>query len=184
MAEEFSKRRQRSNDVRQVLLQKVIDIAADKGFTAVTIQTVATAAKLTKGGLFHYFPNKRTLIDAAFKMLLDEMEHEITMLMENDHEPYGRFTRAYLDQALNARNKVISTALWNSAIADKHLNKARRNWFIKQIEQAGGNEMQTELEAVRFAVDGLWLGTLTDISPTSPDAFRNYLRSMTFPKGS
>lgn len=174
--------RSRAASMRQILLQEAANIAAKNGFAAVTLQAVADASSLTKGGLLHHFPNKRALIDAVFAMLLEEMQTEIEVLSAPDHEPYGRFTRAYLEQALNAHKNGISKALWNSALADTHLNRTWQKWFYAQVEQGGDNERQIELEAVRFAVDGLWLGTLTNISPTRPDAIREFLRALTLPK--
>ncbi|MGO7697024.1 TetR/AcrR family transcriptional regulator, partial [Rhizobium leguminosarum] len=55
-------RKKQPDVVRQALLDCATKLALEHGLAAVSFQAVASAAGVTKGGLFHHFPYKRLLI--------------------------------------------------------------------------------------------------------------------------
>src|SRR3546814_11650537 len=59
--------------VRRALLDGAAAIAASHGLAAISVQTVADSAKVTKGGLFHHFPNKQALVEGV---LADQRSEE------------------------------------------------------------------------------------------------------------
>ena len=52
--------------VRRALLDAAQQIAVAQGLQNVTVQAVAQAAGVTKGGLLHHFASKQRLLDALF----------------------------------------------------------------------------------------------------------------------
>src|SRR3546814_11626652 len=64
-------RRKAPETVRRALLDGAAAIAASHGLAAISVQTVADSAKVTKGGLFHHFPNKQALVEGV---LADQFE--------------------------------------------------------------------------------------------------------------
>ena len=52
-------RKKQPEQVRRTLLDCAARIAAEQGIANVTVQAVAEAAGVTKGGLFHHFPEQK-----------------------------------------------------------------------------------------------------------------------------
>ena len=53
--------------VRRRLMDEAKKLAIESGISAITVQAVASAAGVTKGGFLHHFPSKQALIDAIFR---------------------------------------------------------------------------------------------------------------------
>ncbi|MBP8939478.1 MAG: helix-turn-helix transcriptional regulator, partial [Agrobacterium sp.] len=56
-------RKKQPEIVRRSLLDCAAKLAADQGVAALSIQAVADAAGVTKGGLFHHFASKQALLE-------------------------------------------------------------------------------------------------------------------------
>ena len=67
-------RKKQPEVVRRALIDCAARLAVDRGLHAVTVQAVSDAAGVTKGGLFHHFPNKEKLIEAVFQDKLMSFE--------------------------------------------------------------------------------------------------------------
>src|SRR3546814_4580542 len=84
--------------VRRSLIDCAARIVAEAGVGGATIQAVADAAGVTKGGLLHHFPSKQILIEALFADLLEQLDAQLDAQLEGEIEgdarSYGRFTRA------------------------------------------------------------------------------------------
>ena len=89
-------RKKQPEVVRQALIDCAARLAVDRGLHAVTVQAVSDAAGVTKGGLFHHFPNKEKLIEAVFQDKLMSFEVALNEALEADGKTYGCFTRAYV----------------------------------------------------------------------------------------
>jgi AcrR family transcriptional regulator len=175
-------RKKQPETVRRDLLQNAISLAATHGVSALSLQQVAEASGVTKGGLLHHFPSKQALVDAVFDLLIAEFEQAMADAMASDPEPYGRFTRAYLDLSLVEPGDLDEwSALWRSVLTDPHLGGRWGAWLRSTLERYGQDEAGPALEAVRFAADGLWMGTFANVTPADPAALHGFLRSLTFP---
>lgn len=73
------------------ILQAARQVFAEKGFTAATVDDVAEAAGLAKGTLYLYFPSKREIYMAAFRMGVEDLANA---------------SRAAVDQAPSMREKL------------------------------------------------------------------------------
>lgn len=100
--ENAHKRKKQPELVRRTLLDQAAKLAIKEGLGSVTVQAVANAAGVTKGGFIHHFPSKQALIDTLFQELLDSIDADIDRFMADDPEPYGSFTRAYLETVFEA----------------------------------------------------------------------------------
>lgn len=175
-------RRKQPDLVRRELVQNAIALAASQGLSALSLQQVAEAAGVTKGGLLHHFPGKQALVDAVFNLMMTEFSEALANAMASDPEPHGRFTRAYLEVSLVEVSDLDEwTALWRSVVTDPHLSARWGAWLGEQVAQFGGNESGPALEAVRFAADGIWMGLIASITPADRDALRSFLRGLTYP---
>jgi AcrR family transcriptional regulator len=70
MTDNAYSRKKQPEQVRRALLDCAAQLAVENGLSAVTLQAVAEAAGVTKGGLLHHFASKQILIEAVFANLL------------------------------------------------------------------------------------------------------------------
>lgn len=181
MASAYTRKKQ-PDIVRRDLLQNAITLAATQGVSSLSLQQVADAAGVTKGGLLHHFPSKQALIDAVFDFLMADFNEALAEAMAADPEPHGRFTRAYLDLSLVEVSELDEwSALWRSVLTDPHLCVRWGTWLADQLLRFGHQESGPALEAVRFAADGIWMGLFANIAPVDRDELRAYLRNLTYP---
>lgn len=160
-------RRKQPELVRRALLDHAARLAVEQGLAAVTVQAVSDAAGVTKGGFMHHFPSKQALIDAVFHELLDELARELDERTDADPEPYGSFTRAYLESVFDigpgAKGGPWAT-LSVSMLTDPNLRALWAQWFEARLEQHQATDTDVRLSAVRLAADGIWLADLTGIT--------------------
>ena len=57
-------RKQRANNSREHILDTYVDLLIRSGERAATLDAVATAAKVSKGGLLYHFSSKKALLEA------------------------------------------------------------------------------------------------------------------------
>ena len=91
------KRKKQPEMVRSKLIECAARIITEQGPNAVTIQAVADAAGVTKGGLLHHFKSKNQLSEAVSRYFIEQLDTELGRLMAEDPTEYGRFTRAYIN---------------------------------------------------------------------------------------
>lgn len=179
---EAHRRKKNPEVVRAQLIESAIRRAQEQGLNAVGVEAVSKASGVTRGALFHHFHNKQALVDAVFQQMLEQFDQDLQNRMSRDPEPYGRFTRAYLELAIADDTDPNVQALWLSTIADPALQVVWTQWFKAQLERLGDDEQGVDLEIVRFAADGLWLGLLVQIRPSERQAFLARLLPFTRPR--
>src|SRR6478735_6639526 len=118
-----------------VLFRQMLDAAAiamDHGVSGVTVQAVAAAAGVTKGGLFHHFGSKQALIEGLFADLLARVDAEIDAAIETDPKPRGSFTRAYVNAVFTGKAFGFATpwaALSMVVVTDPSLRRLWNDWM-------------------------------------------------------
>jgi len=160
---EAHSRKKEPEKVRRALLDRVATMAVDQGPEAITIQAVAVAAGVTKGGLLHHFASKQMLIEAVFDDLLTQLADEIGRYVAADPVSAGRFTRAYVRAAF-ADHKLGSRSPWAALsitmLSDPGLRQRWSDWLDAQIEAHRATDSGPTFEIVRLAADGVWLADL------------------------
>lgn len=138
-------------------------IAAEQGLNAVTVQAVAAAAGVTKGGLFHHFSSKEKLIEAVVRDQLDQFDAAIEERLTADGNTHGCFTRAYVEVVLGLDdNPLMAQAL--SLIGDPMLCAIWSGWLRNRLERHRETDSGVKLEIVRYASDGYWLTDLWKVA--------------------
>lgn len=174
-------RKKQPEVVRRTLLDCAASLAAEQGLGAVTVQAVADAAGVTKGGFFHHFPSKQTLVEAVLHDLLDQFDAEIDAVMAKDPVAHGRFTRAYVEVGLKALSDGRAgdyAALYIALLSEPELGRICAERFAK-YHAIDDDPM---LEVVRLAADGAWLAVLdrpANMPPLDLAALRDRLIAMT-----
>ncbi|MBB6222957.1 TetR/AcrR family transcriptional regulator [Rhizobium leguminosarum] len=159
MVDSPRKRKKQPDVVRQALLDCATRLALEHGLAAVSLQAVASAAGVTKGGLFHHFPNKQALVQAVFDGMMESFDREIDDELERDSGGHGTFTRAYVrtlfaDRALNSSPWSAQTM---TVLADPYSKNLWHKWINDRLVRHAGTDAGTRLEIVRLAADGAWL---------------------------
>ncbi len=151
--------------IRRALLDCTRRIAVEDGALAITVQRVASAAGVTKGGLFHHFPSKQALIEGVFADLLEELGRSIDVLMAADPTPHGRFTRAYIDSVLAEESggpESVWRALSATMLADPALRGQWASWIAARQQAHHATDSGPELQLLRLAADGAWLSLMLE----------------------
>ena len=168
--------------VRRALLDAAQQIAVAQGLQHVTVQAVAQAAGVTKGGLLHHFASKQRLLDALFADLIEAYEQEISSRMASQTQTYGVFSRAYIETTMadiTEPNRHPRAALCVLAISDAGMRKlwADRMNTLRRAHDDTDDDIQ--LAIARFAVDGYWLAQMIGSDERAPEIVRKHLISLT-----
>lgn len=140
-----------------------MSIIVEQGPNAVTVQAVADAAGVTKGGLLHHFQDKKQLSRAVSEYLLSQMDAEIDQLMSQDSVEYGRFTRAYINAVLQDLASAQSEqwiALAAYSITESELKCMWNEWIKEKQRVHCDTDSDQMLQVLRYAADGIWLEVL------------------------
>lgn len=158
------KRRRQPEIVRAALLDAVVQEAVLGGLAGVTVLGVAARAGVSKGALFHHFPTRQALLEAAYAECLLRFDSELDACMARDQGEAGRFTRAYVTATFEAMQspdrswaKFSLTALVEPAFAGLW-----RDWLANRLDNAPSERVDPRQRAARLAADGFWLQMLSD----------------------
>jgi AcrR family transcriptional regulator len=166
-------RRKQPAVVRQQLLEVAARLALGQGMSAVTLDAVAGASGVSKGGLLHHFPTKNALLDALFEDLLERFDGDLEERMREDPVPHGRFTRAYLRAVAELRDSPGEAAHWAQVtialLAEPRLRQRWRDWVRARSEEYVGTDSSLDAQIVRLAADGLWLADMLESHELGPD---------------
>ncbi|MCK1654237.1 TetR family transcriptional regulator [Bradyrhizobium sp. 149] len=157
-------RTKQPEQVRRALLDCAAAIAMDHGVAGVTVQAVAAAAGVTKGGLFHHFGSKQALMEGLFADLLARVDTEIDAAVEADPKPRGSFTRAYVNAVFTGKAFGFATpwaALSMVVVTDPSLRRLWNEWIKGRLKRHRATDGTPELHVVRLAADGAWLSYVT-----------------------
>lgn len=157
------KRKKQPEKVRNRLIECAARIITEQGSHAVTIQAVADAAGVTKGGFLHHFKNKNQLSEAVSRYFVDQLNTELDRLMADDPVEYGRFTRAYInsirqDVASGRKEQWVSFAIY--ALSEPHLKSMYNEWMKEKQRLHHDTDSDQMLQVLRYAADGIWLEIL------------------------
>ncbi|WP_183895130.1 TetR/AcrR family transcriptional regulator [Rhizobium skierniewicense] len=168
----LSERKKQPDVVRRNLIDCAARIAAKQGLAAVSVQAVASAAGVTKGGLFHHFASKQALVEALIIDLLDQLDSDIDALISRDREDYGCFTRAYVNAFFADRGQETDdkwSALAVALIGEPSLRQRWDSWLGGRLARHKKTDDGVGLQLVRLAIDGIWLADLMSGKGQSDD---------------
>ena len=67
---EIRQQKKQPEVIRKRILEQATILVSQKGISGVSIQNIATAVGITKGEVFHHFPNKKNLIEEMFNQII------------------------------------------------------------------------------------------------------------------
>lgn len=158
-------RKKQPEQVRRLLLENTVRIAGQRGYEAVTIQAVANASGVTKGGLMHHFPSKKELVTAAFQHITDHFERELNQHLEGQPHTYGVLTRAYIRcciRPVTPDEQIATRAILIFMFSEPELKNIWTRSYEAWFAHFADTDAHLELELIRFAADGIWMELLLD----------------------
>ena len=164
------KREKNPEGVRKAILDNAALLAIEHGVQAVTIQAVADAVSVTKGGVVHHFPTKKALLDALFADLADHWEAELNRHISNHAGEVGALTRAYVEVSIPDPTDVPARAYSYLALAAIGSDETRY-YLSERIHKL----LEIELATIRFAAEGFWISQLTNMESRSHDEVKRHL---------
>jgi AcrR family transcriptional regulator len=128
------------------------------GAAGLTLDAVATAAEVSKGGLLYHFPTKQALVAALVEDVLDRFETDVDARAAADPRPRA-WAHAYVDATFDVSSSQpdVASALLTGADADAGLLErcaARFDAWGRRLAEDGLEPVTAAL--VRFACDGWW----------------------------
>lgn len=179
------KRKKEPEKVRSRLIECAARIIAEQGPNAVTIQAVADAAGVTKGGLLHHFRDKNQLGEAVTRYFIAQMDTELDKLMTQDSVEYGRFTRAYIN-AILPDIALVQNEQWMAVViyllTEPELKSMWNEWMNEKQKLHYDTDSDQMLRVLRCAADGIWFESLLGAGdPKEHSAMLSLLIKMTYP---
>lgn len=165
------------SETRERLLRAAGNVIHRDGVRALTLESVARTAGVSKGGLLYHFSNKRALIEAMAQARVAEVREA----MEHHHEqnPETGLMASYLASLDTAPDTHLDTALWAAAIEDPEAVATFRQAFTEIQRMARTSTADpTMATLVRLACDGLWLTELVGLDVLEPEERASVMERM------
>ncbi|GAB3450042.1 TetR/AcrR family transcriptional regulator [Streptomonospora sediminis] len=171
-----------SSTTRDRILDALEGILIDEGAPAVTLEAVAAAAGVSKGGLLYHFPNKSALMTGLVRRLTARAEDEFAAARAS---PEG-VTRFYL--RTSQPGSVEDPELYLSVIAalrskegipeeaGELLGRMFAHWSDLLHEELGDPVLA---ETIRLVGDGLYLAAITGLHHPDPRLLQEVLDRLT-----
>jgi AcrR family transcriptional regulator len=158
----------RKTDTRETILLAAEAVVAKAGAAHLTLDAVAAAARLSKGGLLYHFPSKEALLQAMLVRLLEMVDRDRARFESGLGAAPAADLEAHVLAGFETRaeSKGVSAALLAAGANDPRLLEPVRAWHKKHFQQIVKRKAKPLLAAaVMLAVDGYWLNELLQTSP-------------------
>lgn len=160
---------------RERVLDAYVEILITDGERAATLDAVARAAGVSKGGLLYHFASKDDLAAALIERLLSLTDDDLDRMCQAPEHPIAYYVRTSvmeddaLDRALIA---VTRLAQGGSTPASNALRESRRLW-TEAIRPHVRDD--TALELVMLLSDGLYFNNSLMNHSNAPEHFSDFV---------
>ncbi|MDQ0203513.1 TetR/AcrR family transcriptional regulator [Pectinatus haikarae] len=174
----------KQNDLKTKILKAAAKIINEEGIFSLTLESVAKAAGISKGGLLYHFSNKEALLEGMINYLLLNFNKDLEDNVQKDNFARGRWTRAYINLTFNQEKYDIdmNTAFLAAAAAKPDLLKTMAQQ-LKLVHSHIENDKIDPVIAtiIRLAVDGMYFNQLYGLylNKNLYEKILQYLISMT-----
>lgn len=156
---------------RDRLLDAAEELVSAQGATNLTLDAVARAAGVSKGGLLYHFPTKEALLQAMVDRHLEEVDRRVAALLASGGRYATNPMLAYVHALLETipAKRAVGAALLAASATNPALMQPCREHHARSLARLGALPCGFERAAtVLLAVDGLLLGELIQMSPFTP----------------
>jgi len=147
---------------RQRILDAAVNVINRDGVGAVTFESVAAEAGLTRGGLLYHFPSREALLRGIDEHLVQSWEASMEALLGKSAgeasalERYQTFVRVSAQSATRAELMFMLESV-DAEVGDRPWAPAVQRWAPSP--PAAGDDDPAALDnfVARLAADGLWI---------------------------
>ncbi len=178
------------------LLEKAIEVFAERGYQATTMDEIAERAGVSKGMLYIYFKNKEALFGAVFRwfgMMTGEMVLEAMSGVDDEAEQIRRIAATWAEVAIHHRDFVpLFLDFWAAASMKGMRNdyaedlatmyEEYRSMLIGIIEQGKANgkfRQDVDSRAIAYLLVGGMDGIFIQSWLSNPDNVDSLMMSAT-----
>lgn len=132
--------RESTTDSRQEILRVAARLFQQRGYDATSMNDVAAALKLSKGGLYHHFQSKDEILFHIMNHALDITEQrvvKVVRVIQGPEERLRTLIRLHLEVVLSVRDREITVLLHENHPLPPSLRKqinARKKDYIHFVE--------------------------------------------------
>ena len=146
-------------------------VVADVGAARLTLDAVAQAAGVSKGGLLYHFPSKESLLVALAHRYVDSIHGCIASARDGVDEGPARELKACVLGILGSDQcmRAMSAVLLATAANDLKLLEVIRERMAEHVQELSGSKDFARAAIVALAVDGLMMRESLRISPFSAE---------------
>jgi AcrR family transcriptional regulator len=157
-----------ASGARDRILDALQDILVREGIAAVTLEAVAAAAGVSKGGLLYHFGSKAALINGLIERMTAAIDAEVGAA---EHAP-GGIPRWYLETSTPASEQ--DRQLWQAMLAALRSNDGSLGQVADAVRDLWEHcsarlydvvDDPVQAELIRTVGDGLYLRALLGSSP-------------------
>jgi AcrR family transcriptional regulator len=174
-----------SAETRTRIVAATMRTVAEVGYSRATIRAIASAADMTSGSLYHYFPNKAELVTAAFHELADVSVQRMAAAAQRPGTPIEKLL-ALLDEGSELVRDYPYASAFDRALRvesppDLHLVESSDSIFaslqavvvgiVKQAKRDGQLNASVTTRAAAAAVNGL-LQAMYELGASDPSQHR------------
>ena len=128
----------RSQITTAQIISAALNVAAESGAGKVTLDAVAKASGLSKGGLLYHFPTKEALITAMVQQLIDETEQCRLKRMQEDGNVLSAVIKAHANFSEQVKGNTAMAIL--AAAAEQPA-------LLAPVQQAGQRVLKEVIAA-------------------------------------
>jgi AcrR family transcriptional regulator len=175
---------------RSAILDSAQSIVVREGTGALTLDKIASEAKVSKGGLLYHFSTKEQLVAALVARTIEYFDRDLAHYHKSFEEHPGTHTRAFAtatmegqwaqDAGIAPRGldlfATVSAAFSTSPELMEPLRNAYERWQ-NQVEDDGIDPVLATI--LRLAADGLWFTEMLGLSNFTPEQRQAILGKIT-----
>lgn len=137
-------RKQRANNSREHILDTYVDLLIRSGERAATLDAVATAAKVSKGGLLYHFSSKKALLEALAERTLTLAEEDFAAMEQAPEGASAYYINSStpdntpFDRALIALSRLAQN---NNELAQQTMSRVQDGWHALVLAELGDEQI-------------------------------------------
>lgn len=158
---------------RTEILDAALRVIKDSGVTAVTFESVAEQAGMTKGGLLYHFPSREALLQALHEHLAGQWETSLVAAAGDNADRVSStdrlaaYARVATQSVTRAELLLMLETVNEPAMHEPWINVLTR-WTPPLPERGGLSDAELRQLIARLAADGLWLHESLTSAPLDP----------------
>jgi AcrR family transcriptional regulator len=151
------------SDMRQKILRATARVINSKGVLALTLESVAKEAKISKGGLLYHFGSKDELMQCMNDFFMQKFINNVEHVANADPCNFGKWTRAYTNNTFSQLDNEfeMNAALLAAVATSPDLVKSTAG-YLKTLQDRIENDQMSPIVStvIRLAVDGMYYNQL------------------------